>query len=141
MNLIQRLPKDIQLYILQYTYQPQSKRLLNDIEHYTETKIILFDLYHDYWEFFQTDSEEYKHWLMNDIIAYLNHQKPTTYGYVYHFYTIFGRNNRLKTIECVDMYVEKINKKHVNTQINLFLGILNRYERDDLVNECCVRLV
>jgi hypothetical protein len=77
---------------------------------------------------------------MNDILSYINHYKATIYGHVCHFYTIFKRNTQLHTIKSIHSYVNKFIFKNVNTQINILLGLLNMYERDDLVNECYSRL-
>lgn len=140
MDWIHRLPIEIISHIIPYTYQPQNKKLLNDIKNYKETQEIFLNLYHAYWSDLYLDSEEYKHWLMNDILSYVNHYKAIIYGHVCYFYTIFKRNTRLKSIKSIDTYVNKFIFKNVNTQINLLLGLLNVHERDDLVDECYIRL-
>ena len=99
------------------------------------------NLYQTYWGNFylDLDSEEYKHWLFNDILSYANHYKAIIYGHVCHFYTIFKRHHQLQTIESIQNYVKKVMFKKVNTQINLLLGLLNIQERDDFVFECYSR--
>ena len=37
MEIIQRLPEDVQRYIIPFTYNPQPKNLLRDIENYQYT--------------------------------------------------------------------------------------------------------
>jgi hypothetical protein len=49
MTFIHRLPIEIISKIIPYTYYPQNKKLLNDIENYKKTQEILFNLYHAYW--------------------------------------------------------------------------------------------
>ena len=134
-NFIQRLPTDIILRIIPYTYNIQNKDLLKDIIHYKESRTLLLELYHNYWivEAQMQDQEEDINWLINDIIAYANNDNATMFGYVDNYYTIFKRNIFLKTIETIDKYRNKLEGKKVKTQINIFLGLLTIYERNDLV--------
>jgi hypothetical protein len=80
------------------------------------------------------DPEEDKNWLINDIFAYANNYNATMYGYIDKFYNIFKRNISLQTIEAIDKYINNLEEKKVNTQINIFLGILTSDERNELVN-------
>jgi hypothetical protein len=73
--------------------------------------------------------------LINDIFAYANNHNATMYGYIDNFYNIFKRNISLQTIDAIDKYVDKLDKKKVNTQINIFLGLLTIHERNELVFE------
>ena len=136
-DFIQRLPMDIILQIIPYTYNLQNKDLLDDIVHYKETRTLLFTLYRKYWiiDGQQIEPED-KYWLINDIIAYANNYKATMYGYIDKFYNIFKRNISLqtKTIDSIDKYVNKLlSEKNINTQINIFLGLLNIHERNEIV--------
>jgi hypothetical protein len=132
-ELISKLPIDIVLLIIPYTYNLQPKPLLNDIVNYTQTKTTLFELYHKSWivERECLDPED-KNWLINDIFAYSNNYKPTMYGYVDKFYNIFKRNNYLQTKDKIDKYVNNMENKNVVTQINIFLGLLTIQERNDI---------
>ena len=138
-DFVQRLPMDIILQIIPYTYKLQNKDLLNDIIHYKVSRTLLLELYHHYWiiEAQMQDPEEDINWLINDIIAYANNDIATMYGYNNHFYNIFKRNAFLKTktIETIDKYINKLNEKKVNTQINIFLGLFTIHERNDLITE------
>jgi len=135
-DFIERLPMDIILYIIPYTYNLQNKNLLNDIINYKETKTILLELYYNFWILeMQTQAEEEKYWLINDIVAYTNSYKATMYGYVDKFYNIFKRNIFLKTNEDIDKYFYNLNNKEVTTQINIILGLLTAKERQDLIIE------
>jgi hypothetical protein len=133
-DLISKLPIDIVLLIIPYTYNLQPKPLLNDIVNYTQTKTALFELYHKCWivERECPDPED-KNWLINDIFAYSNNYKPTMYGYVDKFYNIFKRNNYLQTKDKIDKYVNDMENKNVVTQINIFLGLLTVQERNDII--------
>jgi len=138
MEWIQRLPKEIRAHIIPYTYQVQPKKLLQDIENYKETQEVLFGLYHHYWNDVQPSQD--KHWLMNDIFAYANHYKPMMYGYVDHFYHLFKRNTQLQTMDTIHRYISNLEDKHVNTQINIVLGLFTVYERTDLVIDLSSKL-
>jgi hypothetical protein len=127
---------DIILYIIPFTYNLQNKDLLNDIIHYKEIRTLLLELYYNYWIIDgHQDPVEDLYWLINDIFIYANNDKATMFGYVDHFYNIFKRNNSLQTIDAINKYVLKFEKKNVKTQINIFLGLLTIGERNDLVSE------
>lgn len=134
-DFIERLPLDIILYIIPYTYNLQNKNLLNDIINYKETRDLLLKLYYEYWiiEAQSQDPEQDKRWLKNDIIAYANNDKATMYGYVDNFYNIFKRNISLQTIDNIDKYIIYLYKKPTKTQINIFLGLLTITERNDII--------
>jgi hypothetical protein len=134
MDIINRLPIDIVMHIIPYTYNLQSSRLLFDIVNYKEKKATLHKLYYNFWIIIQQDVEpEDKNWLINDIFLYANDNKASMYGYVDNFYNIFKRCISLKTKEEIDKYVYHLEKKDVNTQINIFLGLLTPEERLDVV--------
>lgn len=137
MDFIHRLPLDIILYIIPYTYNLQNKNLLNDIIDYKKTRSLLLELYYKYWiiEAQSQDPEEDKRWLINDIIAYANNDKATMYGYVDNFYNIFKRNISLQTNDNIDKYIIHLYKKPAKTKINIFLGLLTIDERNDIINE------
>jgi hypothetical protein len=140
MDFIRHLPAVILSQILTYTYQPQSKKLLNDIENYKETREWLSKLYHTCGKNLAMDSQECNDWLFNDMIAYMNNYKATRHGYGYKFYTIVRRIRPLETLESAQIYLHQLFKKGVTSQINLLLGMFNLYERNDLVLESERRL-
>ena len=134
-DFIQRLPIDIILYIIPYTYNLQNKNLLNDIRNYTETRSLLLKTYYEYWiiDAESPDSEEDTNWLINDIMLYTNNDKATMYGYVDNFYNIFKRNVSLHTNNNIDKYIINLYKKTAKTQINIVLGLLTMNERNDVI--------
>ena len=134
-DFIQRLPIDIILYIIPYTYNLQNKNLLNDIRNYTETRSLLMKLYYEYWiiDAESQDPEEDTNWLINDIMLYANNDKATMYGYVDNFYNIFKRNVYLQTNDSIDKYIINLYKKTAKTQINIMLGLLTINERNDVI--------
>ena len=138
MEIIKRLPKEIRLYILPYTYQVQPKCLLRDIEHFKETHAVLLHMYRVYWGEIQPGED--KNWLLNDMFAYANHYKATMYGYVDNFYRIFRRNKQMNTVDAIHRYIRKIEEKPSDTQINIVLGLFTLHERTDLVIDLCTHL-
>ena len=135
--LMNKLPLDIVLQIIPYTYQLQNKKLLDDIINYTKAKTVLFELYYKYWiiDLQSIDPYEHKYWLINDIFAYANNYNASMYGYVDNFYSIFKRNRFLKKNEDIDTYVCNLEKKDVSSQINVFLGLLTIEERNNIIVE------
>jgi hypothetical protein len=135
--LMNKLPMEIILQIISYTYQLQNKSLLDDIIDFTRSKKILLELYHKYWiiDMQYHDHNEDKYWLINDIYAYANNYKPIMYGFNDKFYNIFKRNKYLKTNEDIDTYVDNLEKKDVSSHINIFLGLLTIKERNDIIVE------
>lgn len=131
-----KLPPDIISRIIPYTYEIHDKLLLKDIIHYHHSKKILLELYHKFWmiDMQSVEIDEDKNWLINDIFAYANNYKATMNGYIDDFYNIFKRNNLLQINENIDKYVLfLLNKKHVSSQINIFLGLLTPKERNDII--------
>jgi hypothetical protein len=133
-NFIKKLPIEIINLIISYTYNPQNKILLEDIENYSDSKQKVLEIYYyNYIIYLQSLEPEDKNWLINDIIRYTNENCPTMYGYTDKFYNIWYRNHALKTQNDINNHILCIEKKCVNTQINLFWGILNPIERNEIV--------
>lgn len=135
-KIIKKLPLNVILRIIPYTYTLQSKQLLDDIVNYKESKKILSDVYYNFWviemqsSFIETD----KWWLLNDIFSYANDYNPICNGYIEKFYEIFKRNTFLQTNEKIDKYLSFLEKKNVLSQINIFLGLLSINERNEIIN-------
>jgi hypothetical protein len=55
------------------------------------------------------------------------------FGFTQKIYNIFYRNVCLKNEQLVDKYIYHLEKKEVNSQINIFLGLLTPKERKDLI--------
>jgi len=133
-RFVNRLPDDIKNHIIPYTYNLQSKSLLDDIQNYRMTKMILFELYYYWWIDYVGENEpEDKHWLFNDLVAYTNDYNATMIGFIDKFYNIWGRNICLKKRKEIDIYFQKIERKNVSTQINIVLGLLTPKERNEIV--------
>lgn len=133
-ELIEKLPLDVVMQIIPYTYHLQNKELLNDIKSYTETKILLSKYYYNYWiVFLENNEDEDKNWLINNIFAYANNYKPTMNGYDEQFYNIFKRNAFLQSNQDIERYVANLEKKDVTSQINIFLGLLTLQERGEFI--------
>jgi hypothetical protein len=123
-QLVNILPIDVVKYIIPYTYNTQNKTLLYDIQNYKRSKIKVFDLCCDY--FTNNKTKE-------NVILY------TLFEYIYNtsdrlkFVQIFTRYVHLKTIYDVYNYVTNLQKKTINTQINIIWGLLTPEERNDII--------
>jgi hypothetical protein len=136
-ELIDKLPLDLVLHIIPYTYCLQNKTLLHDIKNYAESKKILSNYYYNYWIIFiQSQEPQDKYWLVNDLFAYANNYNPSMYGYVEQFYNIFKRNTFLQTNQDIDRYILNLEKKDATRQINVFLGMLTPNQRNDIISNC-----
>lgn len=126
-----KLPLDIIMRIIPYTYNLQNKILLDDIINYTETRTTLLDKYYKFWCVDRESlfPDEDKHWLINDIFSYVNNYNALLYGYVDKFNNIFRRNLYMRS--CLELYVYRLQEKSVMTQINILLGLLTPAERKD----------
>lgn len=132
-EFIQKLPMDIVLQIIPYTYNLQNKNLLCDIINYNQTKNKLLELY----KFFCTietqrdESEEYKYWLKRDLFIYANNYNLRLYDDK--FYNILKRNIFLQPEKNIYKYITNLQKKELSTQINILLALLNIDERNELL--------
>jgi hypothetical protein len=133
--LMDKLPLEIILFhIIPYTYNVQSKALLEDIKSYVQIKHILNMLYYKYWILSGSELEpEDKNWLLNDINIYANNDVAMMYGFVDKFYTIYKRNILLHTNNQVNNYILSLEQKDVTTQINIFLGLMLPIERIEFI--------
>jgi len=130
-----RLPTEVIQHIIGYTVSPQSPNLRKDIHSFLRSKRRIMYLYDQYWTVDMGELEgEYKYWIANDIISYANSYQGTMYGLVDNFYTIFYRNLWLKNSLDIGVFWNHLQKKPVDTQINILWGLLLPEERDTLIS-------
>jgi hypothetical protein len=130
-----KLPKELIYIILSYTHQPQSKELTKDIRNYYESKKILLQIHHNYWIFIcQQNTPADKEWIINYLYRYSNENTATMNGYVDEFYKLFFRKFNMLTKEQVNKYITKLDNKSLDTQINIFWGLLNFKERNEFIS-------
>ena len=79
---------------------------------------------------------EDKNWLINDFYAYLNKNHPLMHGYINEVYEFFRRRKNINTKKQVIRFIDTMDKKDVSTQINVFLAIMNNYERIKFADYC-----
>lgn len=130
-----KLPIELIYIILSYTPQPQSKELTEDIKNFHEKKQILLQIYHNYWIFkWQENEPADKEWVLNDLFRYFNRNTPTiNEEYVDYFYELFFRKFNMITKEQVNKYTIIMYNKSLDSQINIFWGLLNPKERNEFV--------
>ena len=130
-----KLSKELIYIILSYTPQPQSKELTEDIKNFHESKQILLQRYHNYWIIICQENEPSdKEWITNDLCRYSNKNSPTMNGYVNDFFLFFYRKFNIKTKEQVYKYITKLDDKSLDSQINIFWGLLNPKERNEFIS-------
>ena len=130
-----KLPKELIYVILSYTPQPQSKELTEDIRNFQESKQIILNIYHNYWIFnYQQNEPTDKEWIINDLYGFYNRGTATNNGYVNEFYDLFFRKFNMLTKEQVNKYITIFDNKLLDTQINIFWGLLNLKERHEFIS-------
>jgi hypothetical protein len=94
---IQHLPIELQHHILSYTYSPQPKHLLEDIQNYSETKEYLYEIIEEVDTrnayYFITAKDEIHNELCNFIYYYLcDGTLEMVHAYFWRRYIIYGLN-------------------------------------------------
>jgi len=147
---VSKLPKEIQLIILSYTYSPQPKYLINDIKHFLLSRELIQRMYYHYWEiYFEYEPEADQNWLDNDLVGYMNDNQATMRGYTKKMYTILQRsfyiqhNLRKMCIDKITPSNEKMvkslvkcmiyPKKSIRSSNNILWGLLTTEERDEFI--------
>lgn len=124
------LPNELLLKILSYTYEPQNKTLLQDIRDFHESKLTIDTFYSEKWNPFVNECP--RDWIINDIFIFMNDHIPTMFGYCKKCKDIINRNPFVKN---TDNFIFRTEIKHVDSQINIFLGLLTVQERKDFISQ------
>jgi len=130
------LPFEIIQFVMSFVHSPQPTKLLRDIHSFHETRQLAFNVYYKEWIVEWDDRPlEDKYWFINDIILFVNGYQATTLGYIDNFYDYFLRNPRLYNRDQIDKYMDRLRKKPVETQINIFWGLFKPMERKKMLRE------
>jgi hypothetical protein len=130
------LPFEIIRFVMSFVHSPQPTKLLRDIHSFHETRQLAFNVYYKEWIVEWDDRPlEDKYWFINDIILFANGYQATTLGYIDNFYDYFLRNPRLYNRDQIDKYMDRLRKKPVETQINIFWGLFKPMERKKMLRE------
>jgi hypothetical protein len=125
-----KLPNELIFKILSYTYEHQPKILLQDIRDFYESKQTIDAMYSEKWSRFV--NEDPRDWIINDIFIFMNDNIPTMFGYCKKCQDIINRNLFVKN---VDNFILHSEIKHVDSQINIFLGLLTVQERKEFISQ------
>jgi len=131
-----KLPHDVIQLIIGYSYNLQSKTLICDIQNYDTSKQQIIYIYDTFWTNYMREAEhEYKNWIVNDIISYMNDYQGTMYGYTPKFHTFINRVNlqQLNRVLDVNTFNTIIENKEIDTQINILWGLLLPQERNEII--------
>ena len=140
-DIISKLPENIKLHILSYTYLPQPKSLLLDIKSYLSTHSMIHKYY--YYEIrawpINSDEESKLNWLFYNLLLHSNNNIPVRNGYVDYFYFILYRHYMLqnKSRQDVDIVVSRMNNKNITTRINILWGLYKPLERIQFITNIC----
>ena len=142
-KLLSKLPKELQQHILEYTYKPQSREILNDIIHFQFSYHFILVWYNNYYQRnhqIQTraryhDSEINKQILIYDLFEYFNNQFPLRImNYTEKISQIWKRFPKINSEDQFQQMFETFLSKEITTQIRIFWGILTIEERNDFIS-------
>jgi len=125
------LPLELIQIILRYTYRPQPKFLLEDVQNYYHSLIEIKDMYYNNW--FQIEPGEHLNWLENDIIRYANNDRLTNSGPHFKMLNILSRSLMHKKL--VEFPIFNNITMSVNTVINIFWGLFTVAERNKFLED------
>ena len=136
-TLIQSLPRETQLEILSYTYQPQTPALCSDIQSYHRVHDTIQNYYDTKHPTTPETPEEYSStaWLSNNICRFLNNDLPTLGGFEPFYLDTFRRlfMNRDASDQEMRDYVVKIGMSIFPQDIKISLALLTPHERQQLI--------
>jgi len=134
-----KLPTEIQFYILGFTYLPQKKELIDDIQSFYRFMAKSSECYYRRWIIeMQSSTLEDKNWLANDIGRFLNSNHPTLfYGYLPQYTDVLQRLYKLETFSQKELrkQIIKLEDRASKTHIKVVGGLMNCQERQDFMNE------
>ena len=103
---------------------------MQDIRDLYESKLTIDAMYSKKWCRFV--NEQPRDWIINDIFIFMNDNIPTMFGYCKKCRDIINRNIFVKNVDKFILYTEI---KHVDSQINIFLGLLTVQERKEFISQ------
>jgi hypothetical protein len=128
---IQNLPQELQNHIISYTYSPQPKFLLEDIQNFTETKEYLYEII-DEMEYqnnfyFISAKDDLHNELCNFIYYYLcDGTLEMIHTYFWRRYFMYGINISQNMSQII---IDKLSIYPIDSQINIIWGLLVKEER------------
>jgi hypothetical protein len=122
------IPYNIILHIFSYTYNPQPPKLLYDIQNYYTTKNILLNKYNEIWISENIDLD-----FPNEVYIINDFANILTQNYTNSFYYIFFRNYMINNKKDVVRYMRWLDTILLDTQINIYWGLLTSDERDEFI--------
>jgi len=139
-NKLSKLPIEVLYCIMSYSYNVQSKTLIEDIKGYHLLKKMVHSLYYEKWEQqgLITNYKELVDWLVNYFFIYSNNNIATMIRFDDKMYNIISRNYMLinKDKSFINKYISNIESKDANIQINIFWGLFTLDERMEIICNC-----
>ena len=130
-QIVNDLPIDLQNTILRLTYKKQNNDLLKDIINNYESRLYIKRLYNNNWCI--EPSENFMEWLVNDIIIFMNNNKPTMFYLTKKYKDIVMRNIQIETDKDGIDFINKIEYLNINTQFSIYWSLLKIRERETII--------
>jgi hypothetical protein len=135
-QLINKLPLEVIYLIISFSYNIQNKDLLCDIKDIYISKSKILNLYKDITYLIYDDHYEYL--LIYDLFTYVNGQHIMRY--TDDFFNFFFRNKMLKSKNDIIEYILYMNKKDINTRLNIYWSLMTINEREDMINNALMTI-
>ena len=145
MNRIKYLSNHIQQIILSYSYNIQSKQLLDNIKTYSLTKDYIIDYYSELIQYYYLSNDfneqECFEWIVNDIYWFMNNYKPLIHEYNEKLFKIMFRRFKFKKKtkknynKDLKQLINKYDKLPINVHFNLLWSKLKVKERYNFIRE------
>jgi len=121
------LPRDIIDMIIPYTYNLQNKKLLEDIQNYSASKMKIHQLYYNTWmKYVNSIVPEDRDWILQNLFRYSNNYNLSTDN----FYKTFLKSN-LCTATRPNANLSNLS---LDSQINIFWGFMTPIERNNMIH-------
>jgi hypothetical protein len=140
-NMWNSLPNELQLHILGFTYLPQKKELIDDIQTFYRFTARTSDCYNRRWIIeMQSILPEDANWLANDIGRFLNKNHPTLfYGYLPQYTDVLQRMYKLNNSSPSQLRknIIQLEDQPAKVHIKVVSALMTCQERQHFINEYC----
>ena len=136
-NLLKCLPGEVLSHIITFSYNVQSKILLEDIKDFRESKLIMEMLYFNHFQVLYSNLNvtDYIDWFANDVLCFAYEGLATVNGYAAKFNSKLRRVLKYKSDTQFVKFIYKLSMSSTSRkQINTFWGIFTPDERIEFKN-------
>ena len=128
---LKMLPEEIVNRIIQYTYNPQSAILLEDIRNYSYTLHIIGKVYYERWIIGEHECEpEDRNWLANDIHLFITRDDALNMTFIT---DILSRHVRIRNDLHAIRYFTILDRLDTEHELRVYWGLMTPDERQRMM--------